>query len=411
MGQWKSIGLNELGDIIKNNYPNQELTVGIDRENMIYYVVPASLGLDASIELVRESLKSADVRDSIGSEGFPRDLYVWVEEENDEGEGGLLDDEDLKELENTPDSPADVVIEPGTDGDSGSDDDIEYLMAELNKLRSENRDLETALSEKEKALAEKAGSVGEGKEITIEAGGKDSQFIEEELVARENAAELAQTTLKEFDKLVNSGDISPFGEGQFRKSDLLQFALGLYEEGTVPKKKYELDLEAAQDELPEGHGEGKCIPVSEAGADSTYTQYFTDDLYDKGFAEKALDSLAQLGIAPEGFSIESLTPVDTGQYRIPSALADLVEKYDEISKLIHKAQELEKRISEQTEKAEDLDRKITGYREEEEKITEEITREKEDLKELDSILKDIEKSGLGKLSETLSNLFKKKKGT
>jgi len=402
MGQWKSIGLNEIGDLLKRSFSDQDLTIGIDRENMIYYVVPTSLGLDASIETVRESLKPADVRDSIGSEGFPRDLYVWVDEEDDDEEG-LLDDEDLEELEDALEGPADVVIEPGVKEDSGNgEDDIEYLMAELDKLRSENRNLEKALSEK--------GTAEKGAEITIEPGDDGSRkFMEEELVGREQAAELAQTTLKEFDKLVKSGDISPFGEGQFRKSELLRFALGLYEEGTVPKKKYELDLEAAREELPEEHGEGKCLPVSEAGADSTYGQYFTDELYDREFVEQAVETVAQLGIASKGFDVSSLTPADGEQYRIPSLVVALVEKYDEISTLINKAKELEKRIGEQTEKAEGLDRKITGYKEEEEKITEEISKEKEELKKLDSILKDIEKSGLGKLRETLSKLFKKKK--
>lgn len=435
MGEWKSVSLSEVVKLLKDTYPDDTFIVGIDRDNMIYYVVPDSLGLDASIAEIENSLKPEKVRDSIGHEGFPRDVYIWLEEDEDDG---LLDEEDLKELSkeldiqpppdtekkeeqktDQADSEIDRLkqrvqeLEHQLEENGGGDEDMDYLVAELDKLREENRELEKTLSEKGGAgIPESESDKGESPEVEIIKGGSDEEsraFMQKELVDADTGAEIAQTTRKEFDKLVEKGEISPFRDNLFKTSDLLRFALSLYEEGTVPVRKYNLDVEAAREELPDSHGEGKCVPVSEGGADSSYTSFFGDELYDRAFAENAVESINEIGIAPEGFNIDSLEGVSDGkgeeQYRIPAPIVILVEKFEEISALIQKARELQNRIEDQSEKAENLDRKITNFREEEEKITEEISRDREELKKLDTVLGEIEKSGLGKLRERLSNLF------
>jgi len=560
MGEWKTVGLSEITDVISRHYGAETFLVGVDRDHMIYYIVPSRLGLDESVEVLQDGVDGAAVRDAVGSAGFPREVFIWIEEgeaagpEGDEMEG-LLDEEDIKEIE---EGAAEGVSAGGDEGETApevsslereneelkkeverlreelarkeepsSDEDMEFLVAELEKLREENKRLEGELAEAGKKAEqppsgtaavpldlirlyeelggdtaelpedeeEKAAAVAGFVEKTVSALQEDIQHLEEtaarveageapsavpgglvelyeelggdrndlpaeekerigtlcsfvkkavfslreemerlekekgapqvdsdelrevlesELVTAEEAPRIAQTTRKEFDKLVQQGEITPFKEGMFKKSDLLGFALSLYEEATVPRRKYELDLEAAREELPQGHGEGECMPVEEARREvEPYKGFFGDELYDEETAEDVCARLRKAGLADESFGTASLTAVedeDGGgkKYRIPAALVRFAERYEEVGALLEKEEELQEQIEKQAEQAEELDRKITSYKEEEEEISARLSREKEELEKLDAVLEELEHSGLVKLRDKINDILKLK---
>ncbi len=101
MGEWKTVGLNELTDLLKDHYSSETFMVGVDSDNMIYYIVPTEMGLDPSLQIVEESVEIDNIFGVLGAKGFPRGIYLWIEDqasEEDDEEGGLLDDDDLGDL-------------------------------------------------------------------------------------------------------------------------------------------------------------------------------------------------------------------------------------------------------------------------------------------------------------------------
>jgi chromosome segregation ATPase len=467
MAEWTTVNLNEVVKILKRHYPDDEFTVGVDKANMVYYVVPTRLGLDASIPTVKESLAVKKVMSAIGSEGFPRSIMIWLEEE----EGGLLEELDIQEIvKEEEEEDSDPVVTKASEKDlkkenkdlkkqvkklekqveskgGGGDDDMEYLVAELAKLRETNKELEEKLKEKGSGKDKKAKDDGPAEIdptlITMyeEMGGDVSELsgdaskqtsaiceyikinyetVESDLTAQEER-------IIELEKQVEGGDEEDAGkkvsgnhgegkcvsvkEHEKAKKDL-GFELESLKEKTEEIEKANAEFENTILDLREKKEESDTALKGKEKEMNALQVFFGEEVYDKEFAKKAVSVLSDLGISPQGFGISKLKTVTDAngekKYPLPLSIVELAKNYDDIKFLEGKLDDLQKQVDEQSTQAEDLDRKITTFKEEEATLSKKVTEEKAELAELDVILAEFEKSGLTLIREKINKLLKLK---
>lgn len=537
MGDWKTVTLDELPGVLKEHYAGAKCRVGIDATSKVYYIVLATMDLDETLEIVKDSIDSSRIFDTIGVRGFPRGIMVWIgaadrpdtgsaapEPAGSAEEESLFIAEEFADLtaslepivttvtkrETAPPEPA-----PLPAADTG-ESEMDYLIEEVQRVKAQNVELEDSIAERDEEVTflmgevqsyaqflqglcqkfgadlsdlpedtperikavleyitqafnalqgdlaeqqkairqlEKSGGSAvpsadtERLQTELEAlkkekddltrrladgGGGASGSPAADLVAADKAHTLAEVSQKEFNRMVEKEEIKPAAEGLFRRGDLLAVALKLYAEGTVPRRKYDMDIEAAREELSEGHGEGQCISMTAfedekkkalTGLEETidalkaraaeldnrlkgFAPFFEDKFYDPAYVEKTIGSLKKIGLADEGLTVGSLVPAtDNGQYHLPALIVRLVEHYDEITFLEAKVEELEQAMSSKQARSDDLNRKITQFEEKEQVLASRLEEENAKLAELDVVVQELEKTGLGNLRSAIQRLM------
>ncbi|MFH1707080.1 MAG: hypothetical protein ABIF71_04080 [Planctomycetota bacterium] len=292
-------------------------------------------------------------------------------------------------------------------------------MQELAAIRQEREKLAQANAELTRCLAEAP------KTISAATGAGAG----EKLVPADEAPRVAQVSRKEFEQMVKDGKIREAADKAFRRSDLLQIALSVYEESSVPRRKYEADVESAQEEADELRRKITALENTRGEADAVrneaqdlrrktatleqacgiYRGFFDDVLYDREFAQKTVDLLRKFGVAPASYTVEKFIPArEEGgkpKYMIPAAIVALVEHYEQVQFLEGRLEKIEKEFSARTDANDELHRKITRCQEEEDEISRRISEEKRELAALQSMLGDLNGADIMRLRNTIQSLI------
>lgn len=156
MGEWKTVEINDMPDMLLVYYPSGTFKLGMDSNNVLY-VVPSHLELDRSMRIIGVAVDVECIPECIEGQQICSTVFIWADAFSD----GLLGEGDLEDLLAVPGSEQEEsgnameisIIVPEDEKGSAEEPQEKGMTAQgMDVFQKENESLRREISELRKQL-------------------------------------------------------------------------------------------------------------------------------------------------------------------------------------------------------------------------------------------------------------------